>query len=430
MTTCVLKDLIDVSRDGEWGQGEPFDDSVEMLAIRGTDFEDARFGVLDTVPRRHVARRIAERKMLQPWDLLIEAAGGTKEKITGRTVLLRPQLFRRSELPITCASFSRFIRFRTDLCDPEFMFWYLQYLYDAGFMHAYHTQHTGVSRFQWTTFSEREPLTLPPIATQKQIAKVLSAYDELIENNRRRIWILEEMARALHREWFVEFHFPGHERIEFVPSSIGLIPERWEVSKLGEHLSQLETGKRPKGGVGDIIEGVPSIGAENIRGIANHDFGSEKFVPREYFEQMRQGVVRDRDVAIYKDGAYIGRSAYFRDGFPHEECCVNEHVFLLRTNGKHITQNMLYLWLQEPDTVHAIRATNANAAQPGINQGGVNGLEIVVPTESVAARFDQLVEPMLGSIITLAKQNRNLRQTRDLLLPRLLCCQLNLDASN
>jgi type I restriction enzyme S subunit len=91
MTTCVLKDLIDVSRDGEWGQGEPFDDSVEMLAIRGTDFEDARFGVLDTIPRRHVAKRIAERKMLQPWDLLIEAAGGTKEKI-----LVEPFSFVRS----------------------------------------------------------------------------------------------------------------------------------------------------------------------------------------------------------------------------------------------------------------------------------------------------------------------------------------------
>src|SRR5687767_3097986 len=99
-----------------------------MLAIRGTDFGSVRFGNLDSVPRRHVAKRIAERKTLQPWDLLIEAAGGTKGQITGRTVLLRPRLFSRTEFPITCASFSRFIRFRRDRCDPEFMFWYLQYL--------------------------------------------------------------------------------------------------------------------------------------------------------------------------------------------------------------------------------------------------------------------------------------------------------------
>src|ERR1700693_311194 len=101
MTQYVLKDLIDYSKDGEWGKGEPFDESVEMLAIRGTDFEDVRFGNPSTVPRRHNARRISERKTLQPWDVLIEAAGGTKGQITGRTVLLRPQLFSRSEWPLT-----------------------------------------------------------------------------------------------------------------------------------------------------------------------------------------------------------------------------------------------------------------------------------------------------------------------------------------
>lgn len=125
---CVLKDLIAVSKDGEWGKSEPFDDSVEMLAIRGTDFEDVRFGNSESTPHRHIPKHIAARKLLQPWDVVIEAAGGTKNQITGRTLLLRPQLFARSELPFTCASFSRFIRFNTELCDPAFMFWYLQHL--------------------------------------------------------------------------------------------------------------------------------------------------------------------------------------------------------------------------------------------------------------------------------------------------------------
>ena len=80
-------------------------------------------------------------------------------------------------------------------------------------MHAFHTQHTGVSRFQWTSFSEREPLRLPPLPVQRRIAGILSAYDELIENGQRRIRILEEMARVLYREWFVHFRFPGHENL-------------------------------------------------------------------------------------------------------------------------------------------------------------------------------------------------------------------------
>ena len=171
----VINDLFDFSKDGEWGKGEPFDNSVEMLAIRGTDFEDVRFGETSGVPRRHIPRQIADRKLLRVWDVLIEAAGGTKGQITGRTVLLRPQLFRRLEIPITCASFSRFIRLRTDICCPEFVFWYLQYLYCAGFMHAYHTQHTGVARFQWTTFSEREPLKLPSPSMVQRIAEIAPA---------------------------------------------------------------------------------------------------------------------------------------------------------------------------------------------------------------------------------------------------------------
>jgi type I restriction enzyme S subunit len=255
---------------------------------------------------------------------------------------------------------------------------------------------------------------------ERGIAGILSAYDDLIENCQRRIRILEEMARRLYREWFVHIRYPGHESIPLVPSPLGPIPQGWEVSTLGASLNALESGRRPKGGVRGISEGVPSIGSEQIDGVGRYDYSSEKYVPREFFEQMRTGVVRGGEVAIYKDGAYIGKSSYFRDGFPHEECCVNEHVFLLRADGQRLTQNLLYLWLQEPENVHAMRATNANAAQPGLNQAGISGLRLAIPPEDVARALDAMVEPMLAEIIVLAKQSVNLRRTRDLLLPRLL----------
>ncbi|MDO9579122.1 MAG: hypothetical protein Q7J06_00925, partial [Bacteroidales bacterium] len=106
--------------------------------------------------------------------------------------------------------------------------------------------------------------------------------------------------------------------------------------------------------------------------------------------------------------------------FPHAQFCVNEHVFLLRTTRKRLTQSILYLWLQEPATVSAFRATNANAAQPGINQTGVNGLSLIVPPSDIAGRFDELVEPTVALIVSLAKKNEALRRTRNLLLPRLI----------
>ena len=270
---------------------------------------------------------------------------------------------------------------------------------------------------------------VPPVATQRCIASILSAYDELIGNCQRRIKLLESMARALYREWFVRFRFPGHESVPRVPSPFGEIPKGWEVTTLNAHLAALESGKRPKGGIRDVKDGVPSIGAENINGIGQHDFASEKFIPREFFQEMRKGVVQHGDVAIYKDGAYIGKSSYFRDGFPHAECCVNEHVFLLRASGIRLRQNALYLWLQEPDTVQTIRSKNANAAQPGINQQTVGGLELILPDSQIASRFDQVVDPLLAEVINLARKVRNLRRTRDLLLPRLLSGQIEVEGS-
>src|SRR5690606_33432175 len=132
------------------------------------------------------------------------------------------------------------------------------------------------------------------------------AYDDLIENCERRIRVLDEMARSLYREWFVHFRYPGHKTVPLVDSPMGRIPEGREVLSL-RGLVDIETGRRPKGGAVGPEDGVPSVGAENVTGIGWHDFSAEKFVPRSFFEAMRQGVVRDRDVALYKDGAYIGR---------------------------------------------------------------------------------------------------------------------------
>jgi len=221
----VLRSLIAESKDGEWGKGEPFEQSVEMSVIRGTDFSDVRVAHIDSLPVRFIPERIAIRKTLQPFDILIETAGGSKDRPTGRTLLVKQSLVAKSPLPLTCASFARFIRVDATKVYPPYLFWLLQSLYEDGHIRQYHTQHTGVARFQFTTFAEREPLYLPSMETQRRVADVLSAYDDLIENNTRRIKILEQMAQMLYREWFVNFRFPGHEKVKMVESELGLIQD-------------------------------------------------------------------------------------------------------------------------------------------------------------------------------------------------------------
>ncbi len=89
------------------------------------------------------------------------------------------------------------------------------------------------------------PVELPEIEDQKQIASILAAPDNLIENNRRRIEILEEMARLLYQKWFVHFRFPGHEDVEFVNSDLGPIPEGWEVMTLGKVSDNFDRFRKP-----------------------------------------------------------------------------------------------------------------------------------------------------------------------------------------
>src|SRR6266568_6099829 len=108
---------------------------------------------------------------------------------------------------------------------------------------------------------------LPPLPTQRKIASILSAYDGLIENNTRRIAILEEMAQSLYREWFVYFRFPGHEKKRMVESVLGMIPEGWEVVKLGDALTLQRGFDLP---VGERFEGdVPVYAATGLNGTHN-----------------------------------------------------------------------------------------------------------------------------------------------------------------
>jgi len=90
----------------------------------------------------------------------------------------------------------------------------------------------------------RMELRIPSSPLQRKIASILSAYDDLIENNTRRIAILEELAQAIYREWFVNFRFPGHENVKLVDSPLGMIPEGWEVGNLGD-FGTIITGKTP-----------------------------------------------------------------------------------------------------------------------------------------------------------------------------------------
>ena len=259
--------------------------------------------------------------------------------------------------------------------------------------------------------------TMPRFAEQKAIAATLSALDDMIELNNQINKTLEEMAQAIFKSWFVDFE-PFKDG-EFEESELGLIPKGWRVGKLDDVLSEIETGNRPKGGVAGVESGIPSIGAENVLGLGKYDYSKEKYVSEEFYNSMKKGKLKDWDVLLYKDGAQLDRKTMFALGFPHKKCCVNSHVFILRSNSR-MNQCYLYFWLDQDYMTQKIIGLNANSAQPGINQPAVKGLPILIPPIDVLERFDDLVVPIIKNLFSNCLENNILVSIRDTLLPKLM----------
>jgi len=277
----------------------------------------------------------------------------------------------------------------------------------------------------YLNFSDLEqiPVYVPTLTIQWCIAEILSSLDDKIELNQQTNATLEAIAQAIFKEWFVDFNYPGATG-EMVESELGPIPKGWRVGILNEVLSSLESGSRPKGGVGNLSEGIPSIGAENINGLGFYDYSKEKYVSKEFFAKLKRGIVKSEDVLLYKDGASLGRKTLFMDNFPHQTCAINEHVFILRSN-RLINQFFLYFWLDQSYMTEYIKNINSNSAQPGINQSGVKSLPILIPEKKISNKFEQTMKPLLSNLFSNCKESNSLARIRDELLPKLMNRDMN-----
>jgi len=277
------------------------------------------------------------------------------------------------------------------------------------------------------------------------IARVLGTLDDKIELNRRMNKTLEAIARAHFKSWFVDFD-PVRAKAEgrdpnlpkpiadffpstFEESELGEIPNGWEVRKLGSVLSVIETGGRPRGGVKDISEGIPSVGAESIVGIGRFDYSKTKFVPLDFFQSMSKGHVHDYDVLLYKDGGrpgvYEPHLTIVGDAFPFAEFCINEHVYRLRTDPT-LPQSYLFFWLSSDSAMEEMRTRGTGVAIPGLNSTAVRELAVLEPSATALDAFEKHVSPIVRRIFCNCKESRTLAMLRDALLPKLISGELRL----
>ena len=287
------------------------------------------------------------------------------------------------------------------------------------------------------------PIIIPNTQEEKKkIINILSSLEEKIKLNQKMNETLEEIAKTLFKSWFIDFD-PVRAKAEgrstglskeisdlfpnsFEESELGEIPSGWQIKNLGQILTFLGSGKRPKGGASITDDQVPSIGAENINFIGNYNYSNEKYVPRNFYETLREkGIsIKNYDVLIYKDGANIGRSTIFGKGFPHKECTINEHAHLLRSEKEN--QKYLYFYLSTEHSQECLISLNTGSAQPGINQTQLKMLNILKPEKNILIKFDELVTPIIDLIFNNCLASNNLSNLRDTLLPKLISGEIKI----
>ncbi len=284
------------------------------------------------------------------------------------------------------------------------------------------------------TVLKQVPTLIADLATQHRIASILSAYDDLIENNTRRIAILEEMARRIYEEWFVHFRFPGHEHVRMLASELGLIPEGWQAKRLGEVLEH-----HIGGGWGEETESEEfSVPAYVIRGtdIPDVRVSSLGRSPLRFHKEsnFKTRQIRAGDIVFETSGGSkdqpVGRSVQVRSGLLRRSTspiiCAS-FCRLVRANAEVMLPELLQLHFE---MIYANREIMKYQTQ----STGITNFKfmvfldkeiVLVPAPQVQRQFEQAVFPLFSLADTLGLKNTNLRTTRDLLLPKLISGELD-----
>ncbi|MCB1087723.1 MAG: restriction endonuclease subunit S [Verrucomicrobiae bacterium] len=263
-------------------------------------------------------------------------------------------------------------------------------------------------------------IPLPDLPTQRKIAGILSAYDDLIENNLRRIRILEEMAQSLYREWFVHFRFPGHESTPMVDSPLGPIPEGWGVKPVSECF-EITGGGTPSKKVDDYWEGG------TIQWYSPRDLTAEgtMFMERSADQITELGLKKSSARMFSANSVMLtSRATIGAIAINTVPACTNQGFITCLPNDR-VPVYFLYQWLKANVETFISHASGATFKE--ISKGVFRTLNFLLPPPELVARYEVAVSPVSEQLLNLQRRNQTLRQTRDLLLPKLLSGQMRLD---
>ena len=307
--------------------------------------------------------------------------------------------------------------FKSIICNKEIINPLFLYYYIKGNLDYIKLFGTGATFPEISGAAMRKiKVQIPTLPTQQKIASILSSYDRLIENNTRRIRLLEQMAENLYKEWFVRFRFPGHEKVEMENG----LPKGWRAIHIKE-LAQLKSGYAFKSEwfieEGEAVAKIKDIG--NIL----MDTSSFSYVDKENCIKAKKFLLTTGDLTIALTGATIGKISI-----------VPKHKGNIYTNqrlGKFFLGDkpmeklpFLYcLFKQESMVSNIVNLSNSSSAQPNISPEQIEKIKIL-GNHDIISMYNKTCNPLFSNILALYSQNQLLTRQRDLLLPRLMSGKL------
>ena len=296
--------------------------------------------------------------------------------------------------------------------DPVYVSYFLKSPFYWGQVNNFLTG-TSQPGINATSLRDFELLIPEDINEQKRIAAILSAFDDKIELNNKIIKTLEEMAQEIFKEWFVRFRFPGWQKVKFVDSELGKIPEGWEISKIGEKLTT-------------ILGGTPSTSNKSywengdipwINSGAINDFpiiNPTNFITKKGLENSAAKLMSVKTVVL---PLVISIGKPVNISMLAKEMSGNQSVVGIVGNDK-ITPEYIYCWVQYKK--QEIYGSASGGAQQHINKNIIDSTLILIPKGEILDSFNRKVVPFFDTIIKKAFENQTLAILRDLLLPKLM----------
>jgi len=421
--TIKLEEIAEFINGGAWNQTEYSDFGIPV--VRVSDIHDCTVDLKDCKYLPDSAYERYAKHELHEGDLVICTVGSHPTQ--PNSVVGRPGIIPKSASGALLNQNVVCIKPRSNNLDKTWLGYFARSQYVKDYIIAHARGSANQVRVAIGALKSID-VPLPDIETQKQISEVLKAYDNLIENNNRRITILEEMAQSLYREWFVKFRFPGHENIKFIDSPLGKIPEGWEVKSVGE-LLEFDIG----GGWGkEAPDGKHSEPGYVIRGTDLQSVwqGDIDSVPYRYHTKsnIKSRRLIKNDIIFEASGGSKGQPVG-RTGLVTKELLKHIDQDLICASFCKIVRaksaELAHLLLNHIRFIYE----NGHIMKYQVQSTGISNFKfkvflesefMIIPDAYIRADFLENIEKFTDMCQKLAFSNRNLKKQRDLLLPKLI----------